>query len=136
MKFNFKKNIIVIILLIVVIFTCACLYDYKEHFTGFSISHRLDNLFYDNSRTTIGSKCVLPALNEGNTQKYAIGFTNINHTYKLLDTDIYYLDNKGDNYSFLKENQYIANNFPEQCNCYAKIKGSSGGQNFTIEKLH
>lgn len=135
MKFNFKKNIIVIILLIILIFTCASLHDNKENFTGYTLGNRLNNLFYDNSRSNTNSKCILPALNEGNIQKYAIGFSNKNHTYKLSEDNIQYLDNKGDNYSFSKENQYIADNFPDQCNCYAKVKGSSDGQKFTIEKL-
>ena len=135
MIFNFKKNLIVIILLIIVIFTCAYLNDNKENFAGYTLGNRLNNLFYDNSRSNTDSKCILPALIEGNIQKYAIGFPNKNHSYKLSDNEIQYLDNKGDDYSFSKENQYIADNFPEQCNCYAKVTGSSGGQNFKIEKL-
>jgi len=137
MKFNFKKNIIVIILLIILIFTCACLYDNKENFQGNTVGNKLNNLFYDNSRSNSGSKSILPNLIEGDIQKYAIGFSNKNHTYKLSNNQIRYLDNSGDNFNFSKENQHIADNFPIQCNCYDKVTGStsSGAVTFTIENL-
>ena len=126
MKFNFKKNIIVIILLIIVIFTCAYLYDNKENFQGYTLGHRLNNLFYDNSTSDNPDECIIPALMEGGIQKYAIGFTNTNHTYKLSDNNIHYLSKQDNqNYNFVKENKYIADNFPEECNCYVKVTGSN-----------
>ena len=134
MKFNFKKNLIVIILLIIVIFTCAYLYDNKENFQGYTLGHRLNNLFYDNSTSDNPDECILPALMEGGIQKYAIGFTNTNHTYKLLDTEIHYLSKQvNENYNFVKENKYIADNFPEECNCYVKVTGSDSIGNLSFD---
>lgn len=134
MIFNFKKNLIVIILLIIVIFTCAYLNDNKENFASMSIGNRLNNLFYTNSTSDNPNRCILPALMVGGIQKYAIGFTNTNHTYKISNDNIEYLiKENGKNYNYLTENKFIADNFPLNCNCYVKVTGTETGSNFTFD---
>ncbi len=142
MKFNFKKNIIVIILLIILIFTGACLYDNKENFQGSSISHRLDNLFFDAGKNNL----IIPNLFEDTQQKYAIAFTNNNNDYILTNNNIKYLNKdptRGSSYNFSTETEYIANYFPADCNCYAKVSAietvsasSSEITSFEIKKIN